>query len=47
MGIGFSRDAPPLLSQKASALAIPPTRYKQGEPKACRMHMSSAYLGKD
>jgi hypothetical protein len=47
MGIGFSRDAPPLLSQKASALAIPPPKYEESEPKACRMHMSSAYWGKD
>ena len=47
MGIGFSRDAPPHLPQTPSALALPPTRYEESEPKACRMHMSSAYLGKD
>jgi hypothetical protein len=47
MGIYFSRDAPPHLPQKASALALSPTKYEESEPKACRMHISSAYLGKD
>lgn len=46
MGICFSGDVPPHFPQKACVLALMPPRHKKGEPKVCRVHMSSAFLEK-